>query len=99
ALTSKIREYMSDTSICFENMAQFKRLADSMNYNGPIIAMTDNTKLHPRLGYSTNLGYIVGSIFSYDQTRVEDYDEVETIIQNIISNNAIAKQVRLYLLQ
>lgn len=98
-LCQRSEEHMSDTSICLENMAWFKRLADSMNYNGPVIAMTDNTKLYPRLGYSANLGCIIGSTFSYDQTRVEYYDEVETIIRNIISNNAIAKQVRLYLLQ
>ncbi|CAG8802145.1 19439_t:CDS:1, partial [Dentiscutata erythropus] len=67
-------------------------LTDSMNYNGPVIAMTNNTKIHPHLGYSTNHRCIVGSIFSSDQTRVDNYDEVKTIIQNIISNNAIAKQ-------
>ncbi|CAG8682067.1 5158_t:CDS:2, partial [Cetraspora pellucida] len=98
AILSSLK-HMSDTSICLENMTHFKRLADSMNYNGPVIAMTDNTKLHPRLSYSANLGCIIGSIFSLDQTRVEDYDEVKTVIQNVISNNAIAKQVHLYLLQ
>ncbi|CAG8762396.1 17036_t:CDS:2 [Gigaspora margarita] len=61
--------------------------------------MTDNTKLHPHLCYSANLRCIIGSTFLYDQTRIEYYDEVETIIRNIISNNAIAKQVCLYLLQ
>ncbi|CAG8634282.1 21123_t:CDS:2 [Gigaspora margarita] len=61
--------------------------------------MTNNTKLYSRLGYSANLECIIGSTFSYDQTRVEHYNEVEPILQSIISNNAIAKQVRLYLLQ
>ncbi|CAG8685326.1 7059_t:CDS:2 [Gigaspora rosea] len=61
--------------------------------------MTDNTKLHSRFGYSANLGCIIGSTFSYDQTQVEHYNKVELILQSIISNNAIAKQVRLYLLQ
>ncbi|CAG8455052.1 21251_t:CDS:2 [Dentiscutata erythropus] len=99
ALASKSGECMSDTSICLENMACFKRLADSMNYKGPVIAMTDNTKVYPRLGYFANLGCIIGSVFSLDQTMVNDYNEAESVIQNIISNNAIAKQVRLYLLQ
>ncbi|CAG8727430.1 37123_t:CDS:10 [Gigaspora margarita] len=87
-LRQKSGEFIYNTDICFENIACFKQLADSMNYNGPVIAMTDNTKLHPRLGYFANLGYLV-----------ENYDEVKPIIQNIISNKAIAKQVRLYLLQ
>ncbi|CAG8602924.1 203_t:CDS:2, partial [Cetraspora pellucida] len=98
-LRQKSGECMSDTSICLENMARFKRLADSLNYKGPVIAMTDNTKVYPRLGYSANLGCIIGSVFSLDQTMVNDYNEAESVIQNIISNNAIAKQVRLYLLQ
>ncbi|CAG8554243.1 4492_t:CDS:2 [Gigaspora margarita] len=87
------------TSICLENMARFKKLADSMNYNGPVITMTDNTKLYPRLGYSASLGCIVGSIFSLNQAWVNDYNEVKTVIQNIVASKAIAKQVCLYLLQ
>ncbi|CAG8486934.1 11981_t:CDS:2 [Racocetra fulgida] len=61
--------------------------------------MTDNIKLHPRLGYSVNFGCIIGSTFLLEQTHIENYNEVKLIIQNIISNNAIAKQVYLYLLQ
>ncbi|CAG8567294.1 29126_t:CDS:2, partial [Racocetra persica] len=80
-------------------MARFKRLADSINYSRPVIAMTDNIKLYPCLGYSANLGYIIGSTLPLEQTYVEDYNEVKLIIQNIISNNAVAKQVHLYLLQ
>ncbi|RIB11242.1 hypothetical protein C2G38_2262096 [Gigaspora rosea] len=98
-LRKKSEEHILDTSICLENMARFKRLADSMNYNGPVIAMTDNTKLRPRLGYSASLGCIVGSTFSLNQARVNDYNEVNTVIQNMVANKAIAKQVRLYLLQ
>ncbi|CAG8467063.1 8686_t:CDS:2 [Gigaspora margarita] len=66
--------------------------ANSMNYSGPVIAMTNNTKLHPRLGYSANLGCIVGSTFSLEQTYVKDYNEIKLIIQNIISNNTVVKQ-------
>ncbi|CAG8600633.1 21664_t:CDS:2 [Gigaspora rosea] len=36
--------------------AKFKRLLDTINYNGPIAAMTDNTKLKLGLRYSSNLG-------------------------------------------
>ncbi|CAG8855486.1 4145_t:CDS:1, partial [Gigaspora margarita] len=61
--------HMSDTSICLENMVRFKRLADFINYNEPVIAMTDNTKLHPCFSYSANLEYIIGPTFSYDQTQ------------------------------
>ncbi|CAG8706742.1 32321_t:CDS:1, partial [Racocetra persica] len=63
-----------------------------MNYNGPVIAITDNTKLYPYLSYCTNLGYVIGSTFLLDQARIGNYDEIKTVIQNMISNNAIAKQ-------
>ena len=59
----KSGECISDTSICLENIACFKRLADSMNYKGPVIAMTDNTKVYPCLGYFANLGCIIGFVF------------------------------------
>jgi hypothetical protein len=36
---------LDDPSICFENMAKFRKFLNSINYDGPITALTDNTKL------------------------------------------------------
>ncbi len=80
-------------------MVRFKRFADSLNYNGPVAAMTDNTRLKERLSYSATLGCIIGSTLSASETKVSNYEEVITIIDKIKSEKAIAKQVRVYLLQ
>ncbi|CAG8692822.1 7197_t:CDS:1, partial [Scutellospora calospora] len=79
-LHKKSGKCISDTNICLENIVRFKRLTDSMNYNRPVIAITNNTKLYPCLSYSANLGCIIGSIFSLDQTLVNDYNEAELVI-------------------
>ncbi|RIB02308.1 hypothetical protein C2G38_2228167 [Gigaspora rosea] len=49
-------KYLTNPELCYENVAKFKRLLDTINYNGPIAAMTDNTKLKLGLRYSSNLG-------------------------------------------
>lgn len=80
-------------------MLRFKRYADSLKYNGPVAAMTDNTKLKECLSYSAILGCIIGSTLPISETKVSNYEEVITIIDKIKAENAIAKQVRAYLLQ
>jgi hypothetical protein len=80
-------------------MMRFKRFADSLNYNGPVAAMTDNTKLKERLSYSASLGCIIGSTLPTLETKASNYEEIITIIDRIKDENAIAKQVRIYLLQ
>ncbi|RGB31607.1 hypothetical protein C1646_763854 [Rhizophagus diaphanus] len=40
---------LTNPDLCYENVARFKRLVDSIQYNGPIVAMTDNTKLKPHI--------------------------------------------------
>jgi len=34
-----------DPNICYENVARFKQLLNTLKYDGPVVAMTDNTKL------------------------------------------------------
>ncbi|GBB90055.1 hypothetical protein RclHR1_16920005 [Rhizophagus clarus] len=36
---------LDDSSICFENIAKFRKFLNSINYDGPIAASTDNMKL------------------------------------------------------
>ena len=72
---------------------------DLLKYNGLVIAMSDNTKLKERLGYSSLLGCIVGSTLPLSQTYVTSHDDIYTIIDQIKENNAIAIQVRVYLMQ
>ena len=88
-----------NTDICYENMLRFKKFADSLNYEGPVAAMTDNTKLKERLSYSAALGCVIGSILPNSETKVSNCEEVITVIDKIKNEDAIAKQVRIYLLQ
>lgn len=80
-------------------MMRFKKFADSLNYNGPVATMTDNTKLKESLSYSATLGCVIGSTLSVSETKVSNYEEVITIIDKIKVENTIAKQVQIYLLQ
>ena len=92
-------EEIINTELCYENMVRFKRFANSLNYNGPVAVMTDNTKLKERLSYSATLGCVIGSTLPVSETKVSNYEEVITIIDKIKAENTIAKQVRIYLLQ
>ncbi|CAB4419418.1 unnamed protein product [Rhizophagus irregularis] len=90
---------LSNPDLCYENAARFKRLIDAINYDGPVVAMTDNTKLKPCLRYSSTLGCIVGSVLSNEDTKVNVYNDIPNIINQIKNQNAIAKDVRAYVLQ
>ncbi|CAI2190875.1 17376_t:CDS:2, partial [Funneliformis geosporum] len=90
---------LDDPSICFENMAKFRKFLNSINYDRPIAASTDNTKLEEKLRYSASLDAILGSILLLQETLVSSYDEIDTIVKKIQTNNAIAKYVHIYILQ
>ncbi|CAG8717288.1 37789_t:CDS:2 [Gigaspora margarita] len=90
---------LQDPELCFENVAQVKRLADTIKYTGPIIALSDNTKIKERLGFSSLLGCVVGSTLSTELTRVSTHEDIYQIVDMIKSHNAIASQVYVYLLQ
>ena len=98
-MRSNSEDILADPTFCFENIARFNRFLDSVNYNGPIAAMTDNTKLKPRLRYSSQMGCIIGSTLSNEETDIKIYSNIPTVINNIKEHNAIAKYVRVYILQ
>jgi hypothetical protein len=72
---------------------------EKINYNGPIAAMSDNTKLKPRLRYSAQLECIIGSTLSQDETKVHTYNDIPKVIQLIKDKKAVANNVRAYILQ
>ena len=61
--------------------------------------MSDNTKIKERLGYSSLLGYIVGSTLPSSEVKVTNNTDIYNVIDLIKQQNAIGIQVRLYLLQ
>ncbi|RHZ90226.1 hypothetical protein Glove_2g65 [Diversispora epigaea] len=64
-----------------------------------IAAMSDNTKLKPSLQYSSQLGCIIGSILSQEETKINAYSDIPKVIQLIKDKNGIANYVRVYILQ
>ncbi|CAG8739242.1 9490_t:CDS:2, partial [Gigaspora rosea] len=52
-----------------------------------------------RLRFSLLLGCVVGSTLSTELTRVSIHEDIYQIVDMIKSHNAIASQVRVYLLQ
>lgn len=72
---------------------------DSLNYKGPVVAMTDCTVLKAGLQYSTHLGCIVGTTLDQNECKIENYDDIYHKISYIKQKNAIAKYVRIYILQ
>ncbi|GBB96321.1 hypothetical protein RclHR1_27250001 [Rhizophagus clarus] len=90
---------LTDPDLCFENIARFKRLIDSIQYNGPVVVMTDITKLKSRLRYSPTFGCIIGSVFPIEETKINVYADIPNIISKIKNEKAIAKDVHAYMLQ
>src|SRR3954471_19782946 len=96
---STSEDIINNPDLCYENVAQFKRLLDALHYKGPVVAMTDCTKLKAGLQYSLNLGCIVGSTLDRDNCMIETYDDIYDKVSNIKQKNAVAKDVRIYVLQ
>ncbi|RHZ88487.1 hypothetical protein Glove_22g143 [Diversispora epigaea] len=74
-------------NLCFENVARFKRFLDKINYKGP------------SLRYSSQLGCVIGSTLSQEETKINIYNDIPKIIQSIKNKKEIANYVRVYILQ
>uniref|UniRef100_U9UV44 Uncharacterized protein n=1 Tax=Rhizophagus irregularis (strain DAOM 181602 / DAOM 197198 / MUCL 43194) TaxID=747089 RepID=U9UV44_RHIID len=98
-LRTNNEDTLTNPNLSFENVAKFKRLIDILNYQEPIVAMSDNTKLKPALRYNPVLGCIIGLTLSVEQTKINAYEDIQPIINDIKIKKAIAKDVRAYILQ
>ncbi|CAG8553684.1 25038_t:CDS:10, partial [Racocetra persica] len=90
---------INNPDLCYENVAHFKRLLDTLHYQGPVVAMTDCTKIKVGLQYSSSLGCIVGSTLNQKDCKIETYDNIYNKVSDIKQENAVAKYVRAYVLQ
>ncbi len=61
--------------------------------------MSDNTKLKFTLRYSPILGCIIRSTLLIEQTKINTYEDIQLIINDIKTKKAIAKDIRAYILQ
>jgi hypothetical protein len=76
-------DIISNPELVYENIHKVARLTKALNWNGPIVGMTDCTKVRPKLTYSDELGCIVGLTLKLSETSVQTYDDIHTIINNI----------------
>ena len=83
----------------YENVVRFACAMEALKWTGPVVAMTDCTKIRAKLTYSQELGCIVGSTLNFDDTQVTTYDDIHSKIREIQDNKAIASQVRCVVLK
>jgi hypothetical protein len=98
-LRTRDEDKLTNPNLVYENVARFARAMNALNWNGPVVAMTDCTKVRSKLTYSQELGCIVGSTMSFEESHVQTYSDIHEIIKNIRENNEIASQVRCILLK
>jgi len=85
---------ITDPNLILENVIKFVNIAKKLKWKGSILLITDCTKIHPKLVYFQELGYITGSTLPSNEVSVSSIDDIHAKIQYIHEKNAIATQVR-----
>ena len=98
-MRTRDEDQLTNPNMVYENVARFARAIHALKWDGPIVAMTDCTKVRAKLTYSQELGCIVGSTMTFEDTCVTTYDDIHQIIKDIREKNVIASQVRCILLK
>jgi hypothetical protein len=98
-IRSKETNIIRDPYLVLENIKKFKQIVNDLNWKGPIVCMTDCTKVRPKLIYCEEFGCIVGSILSHNETIVNSYDDITSTIKKIKDGQKIATQVRVIVLK
>jgi len=88
-----------DPNLILDNVIKFANIAKELKWEGPILSMTDCTKICPKLVYSQELGYITGSTLSSNEVLVSNINDIHSKIKYIYEKNAIATQVRIIALK
>ena len=93
-LFSQIRasntELITDPNLVLDNVTKFACIAKELKWEGPILLMTDCTKIRSKLVYSQELGYITGSTLPSSEVSVSDINDIHEKIRNIYENDALA---------
>ena len=96
---SKDQDILTNPEISFENITQFAKVANELQWKGPVVLMTDCTKLQPKVVYSQEFDDIMGSILSVNQTKCETYDDIHQTMKKIKEQDAVATQIHVFLLK
>ncbi|CAB4379912.1 unnamed protein product [Rhizophagus irregularis] len=57
-MRAKESDIVSNPELVYENILKVAQLTRVLNWNGPIVGMTDCTKIQPKLTYSDELGCV-----------------------------------------
>ena len=99
-LVATSTDSLQNPSLIYENIARVKRYVDSISYKGPVCVGGDCTKVRSRLTYSNDYGsHIIGSTLSLDVCEVNGCEDIDTIIENVKGQRAMATQVRAILIK
>ncbi|GES91117.1 hypothetical protein GLOIN_2v1785707 [Rhizophagus clarus] len=83
-------ELITDPNLVLDNVTKFACIAKELKWEGPILLMTDCTKIRSKLVYSQELGYITGSTLPSSKVSVSDINDIHEKIRNIYENDALA---------
>ncbi|CAG8753797.1 16255_t:CDS:2, partial [Rhizophagus irregularis] len=92
-------ELITDPNLVLDNVTKFACITKELKWEGPILLMTDYTKICSKLVYSQKLGYITGSTLPSSEVSVSDINDIHEKICNIYENNAFATQVQVIVLK
>jgi hypothetical protein len=99
-LVAKSDDALTNPYLIFENVARVKRLVDSVKYTGPVAVAGDCTKVRARLAYSTDFGsHVLGSVLPLENCVVDEYEDINSIVEDITKAKAAATQVRAILIK
>src|SRR5204862_5741454 len=76
-------ELITDPNLVLENVTKFACIAKELKWEGPILLMTDCTKIRSKLVYSQELGYITGSTLPSNEVAVSDINDIHDKISYI----------------
>ncbi|PKK61622.1 hypothetical protein RhiirC2_791540 [Rhizophagus irregularis] len=80
---AKDQDIFTNPELSFENIVQFAKVASDYHWKGPVILMTDCTKLRPKVVYSQEFGAIMGSVLPSNQTKVSTYEDIHATMKLI----------------
>ncbi|KAJ7080860.1 hypothetical protein C8R44DRAFT_754213 [Mycena epipterygia] len=99
-LVAGSEDALQNPELIYENIARAKRLADSIEYTGPVAVAGDCTKVRKRLTYSNDFGgHILGGVLPFLECIAEDREDIEQVMQKIQKAKAEASQVRAILIK
>jgi hypothetical protein len=99
-LVANSTDSLQNPSLIYENIARVKRFVDSISYKGPVCVGGDCTKVRSRLTYSNDYGsHVIGSTLSLNDCEVNGCVDIDTIIENVKGQKAMATQVRAILIK